>query len=198
MDAFAAIRQALIDDEANASMTALGWQPLFAASAAARIVIVGQAPGHKAQSSGVPWNDASGNRLKSWLGVTEEQFRSELVAHVPMDFYFPGTGRSGDLPPRRGFAARWHPQLLALMPSVELTVLVGKYAQAHYLGSSVLTPTVRAFESYLPSQIPIVHPSPLNHGWHNRNPWFVEDVVPALQARVREVLNLSDPAAARS
>ena len=188
MDAFAAIRQALIDDESNAAMTALGWEPLFAASPSARIVIIGQAPGHKAQASALPWNDTSGVRLRSWLGVTEEQFRSPLFAHVPMDFYFPGTGPSGDLPPRRGFAARWHPSLLALMPSVQLTVLVGQYAQAHYLGSSLLTPTVRAFESYLPSRFPIVHPSPLTYGWLAKNPWFMSDVVPVLQARVSSLL----------
>ena len=184
MDAIETIRRAIADHESNAAMTALGWQPLFVASPDARIVIIGQAPGHKAQSSGLPWNDASGVRLRSWLGVTEEQFRSPVFAHVPMDFYFPGTGSSGDLPPRRGFAAQWHPGILALIPRVELTVLIGRYAQAHYLGSRALTPTVRAFETYLPSRFPIVHPSPLNYGWHAKNPWFVTDVVPALQARV--------------
>ena len=109
MDAIETIRRAIADHESNAAMTALGWQPLFVAAPSARIVIVGQAPGHKAQSSGLPWNDASGVRLQSWLGVTEEQFRSPVFAHVPMDFYFPGTGASGDLPPRRGFAGQWHP-----------------------------------------------------------------------------------------
>ena len=188
MDAFATIRQAIIDDEGNAAMTAVGWQPLFTASTDARIAIIGQAPGHKAQSSRLPWNDASGVRLRSWLGVTEEQFRSPLFAHVPMDFYFPGTGISGDLPPRRGFAARWHPSLFELMPSVELTVLIGRYAQVHYLGARDLTSTVRSFATYLPSRFPIVHPSPLNYGWHNRNPWFVAGVVPALQERVSSLV----------
>lgn len=170
-------------------MTQQGWQPLFVASPDARIVIIGQAPGRKAQESSLPWNDASGTTLKSWLGVTDEQFRSSVFAHVPMDFYFPGAGRSGDLPPRRGFAAQWHPPLLALMPSVQLTVLIGRYAQLHYLGSRApLTDTVRAFESYLPTYFPIVHPSPLNYGWRARNPWFVDEVVPQLQARVGSLL----------
>jgi uracil-DNA glycosylase len=147
MDPFEAIRQALVDDESNAGMTQLGWQPLFTGSAASKIVVVGQAPGRLAQASGVPWNDASGRRLVDWLGVSEQQFRDpDLFAMMPMDFYFPGTGRSGDLPPRRGFAARWHPPLLALMPEVRLTLLIGRYAQLHYLPArGTLTDTVRDF-----------------------------------------------------
>ena len=190
MDAFEAIRQAIIDDESNAAMTQQGWQPLFTGTASSRIAVVGQAPGRLAQDSGIPWNDASGRRLVEWLGVTEQRFRDpDLFAMMPMDFYFPGTGRSGDLPPRRGFAARWHPPLLALMPNVQLTLLIGRYAQLHYLGATgSLTETVRGHKSFAPQRMPLVHPSPLNHGWHRRNPWFVADVVPELRAAMQRSL----------
>lgn len=190
MDAFEQLRQAIVDDEANAAMTAQGWQPLFTGAPTSRIVVVGQAPGRLAQASGIPWNDASGRRLVDWLGVTEEQFRDPtLFAMVPMDFYFPGAGRSGDLPPRRGFAARWHPPLLELMPQVRLTLLIGRYAQVHYLGrTGTLTETVRGHQSFAPERMPLVHPSPLNYGWHARNPWFVDEVVPELRALVQRSL----------
>jgi len=191
MDPFEAIRQALVDDKSNAAMTQLGWQPLFTGSAASKIVVVGQAPGRLAQASGVPWNDASGRRLVDWLGVSEQQFRDpDLFAMMPMDFYFPGSGRSGDLPPRKGFAERWHPPLLELMPGVRLTLLIGRYAQLHYLPArGTLTETVRDFRRYAPAQLPLVHPSPLNYGWHARNPWFVDEVVPELRTLVRTALD---------
>lgn len=137
MDKFHTIRQSLVDDESSAVMRQQGWQPVYTASATARIAVIGQAPGRRAQSSGVPWDDASGKNLINWLGVTEEEFRNpDLFALLPMDFYYPGAGRSGDLPPRKGFAQRWHPPLLALMPDIQLTLLIGRYAQSHYLPST--------------------------------------------------------------
>ncbi|MBN9140610.1 MAG: uracil-DNA glycosylase family protein [Micrococcales bacterium] len=173
-------------------MRELGWEPVYTAGPGARVAVVGQAPGRLAQASGVPWDDASGARLREWLGVTEQQFRDPaLFALVPMDFYYPGRGTGGDLPPRRGFAERWHPPLFALMPDIRLTLLIGSYAQAHYLGRrrrASLTETVRAHADYLPEFLPIVHPSPLNFRWQARNPWFETDVVPTLRTRVAEAL----------
>ncbi|MEO7090586.1 MAG: uracil-DNA glycosylase family protein [Cryobacterium sp.] len=170
-----------------------GWQPVYTASARARIAVIGQAPGRRAQASGVPWDDASGKSLMDWLGVTEHQFRNpDLFSLLPMDFYFPGTGRSGDLPPRKGFADRWHPPLLALMPDVELTLLIGRYAQSHYLPSArrdTLTDTVRNYRLFLPERFPLVHPSPLNFRWQAKNPWFVTDVLPDLRTLVRAALD---------
>lgn len=191
-DTFATIRSAITDDPVNAAAAQRGWMPLYSATANARIVIVGQAPGVRAQESGIPWNDASGATLRSWLGVTDEEFYdSGTISLLPMDFYFPGRGRTGDLPPRRGFAAAWHPRLLTLMPHVQLTLLIGTYAQNHYLGSAAkptLTETVRSFREYLPSKMPLPHPSPLNFRWQAKNPWFVEDVLPTLGADVQRAL----------
>jgi uracil-DNA glycosylase len=192
LSSFEQIRAAIADDPENAAMRELGYAPLYTAGATARIAVIGQAPGRLAQASGVPWDDASGVRLREWLGVTEQQFRDPaLFALVPMDFYYPGRGTGGDLPPRRGFAARWHPPLFALMPDIRLKLLIGTYAQAYYLGRGrrgSLTETVRAYEEYLPDFLPIVHPSPLNFRWQAKNPWFEADVVPALRERVAQLL----------
>ncbi|MBO0610754.1 uracil-DNA glycosylase family protein [Myceligenerans salitolerans] len=189
---FESIRQAIVDDAENTAARELGYEPLYAAGAGARIVVVGQAPGRKAQESGLAWNDASGRKLIEWLGVTEPQFRDpDLFALLPMDFFYPGKGVNGDLPPRKGFAERWHTPLLELMPDIRLTVLVGSYAQAYYLGDRAgrtLTDTVRGFRDYLPGMLPLVHPSPLNFRWQARNPWFLTDVVPVLRERVADAL----------
>ena len=185
---FETIRQAIIDDTDNVALGARGYLPLYAAGPRARVAVIGQAPGRKAQESNTAWNDASGANLFEWLGVTEQQFRDpDLFALLPMDFYYPGKGKTGDLPPRKTFAGRWHPPLLELMPDIQLTVLVGSYAQAYYLGSRAqrnLTETVRAFRDYLPELIPVVHPSPLNFRWQARNPWFADDLLPVLQQHV--------------
>ncbi|WP_253908085.1 uracil-DNA glycosylase family protein [Arthrobacter sp. H20] len=190
---FDAIRQCLVDDETNASMRHQGWEPLYAASPRSRIAVIGQAPGRRAQASGVPWDDASGKNLIDWLGVSKKQFRNpELFAHLPMDFYYPGTGRSGDLPPRKGFAERWHPPLLALMPDIQLTLLIGRYAQVHYLPSArhcTLTDTVFNYQQFVPQQFPLVHPSPLNFRWQAKNQWFVTDVLPDLRNHVSAALS---------
>jgi uracil-DNA glycosylase len=186
------IRRAIDTDPANSDWAKRGVEPLFVADPAARIVIIGQAPGQRAQASGIPWDDASGAKLMLWLGVTEAQFREpELFAILPMDFYYPGKGASGDLPPRRDFAQRWHPLILGQLPRIRLTLLVGKYAQDRYLvgrAKSNLTETVRAFREYLPEVFPVVHPSPLNFRWQARNPWFETDLVPVLRTSVADAI----------
>lgn len=186
----AAIRREIVEDPENAAATQAGFEPLYVAHPAARCLVIGQAPGLRAQESGIPWNDPSGERLLEWLGVDEATFRSpELFAIIPMDFYFPGKGAHGDLPPRPGFAAQWHPRLLAAMPEIRLTLLIGDYAQRHYLGTgATLTERVRNFRDYLPARMPLVHPSPLNFRWQSRNPWFAAEVLPELRRRVAAVL----------
>lgn len=182
----------IMADPMNTDYTDRGWQPVYSASPHSRIVIVGQAPGRVAQETGKPWNDISGQNLRRWLDVTEEQFYDpELFALIPMDFYYPGKGKHGDLPPRREFAEKWHSRLLDRMTEVKLTILVGAYAQKFYLAGQAkrdLTETVASYEEYLPKYFPLVHPSPLNFRWRKRNPWFAGEVIPALQRVVQEVL----------
>jgi uracil-DNA glycosylase len=183
----------LVSDPSNSSLTESGLRPVYAASALSRVVIIGQAPGKRAQESGTPWDDASGVTLRRWLGVTDEQFYdADLFALIPMDFYYPGKGASGDLPPRAEFAPRWHPRILSELPDLRLTILIGGYAQKYYLGAAAkanLTLTVEAYREYLPAMIPLVHPSPLNFRWQAKNPWFERDVVPALQQLVTEAIS---------
>lgn len=176
----------------NEELQNQGYQPVYTAGEQARIVIIGQAPGLKAQQSGKPWNDLSGKKLKLWLGVTDEQFYNpDLVAIVPMDFYYPGKGKHGDLPPRKGFAEKWHSKLLSQMPLVQLKILVGSYAQKYYLGKDMqknLTETVRLYKNYLPKYLPMVHPSPLNLRWQRQNPWFEDEVVFEVRKIVRKIV----------
>lgn len=162
----------------------LGPRPVFQVHSASKILIIGQAPGTNVHASGIPWDDASGLNLRKWLGVTEEQFYDpELFAIVPMGFCYPGKGKSDDLPPRPECAPEWHAKLLAQIPQVELTLLIGKYAQIYYLKKpkANLTETVRSFKEYSPQYLPLVHPSPRNAIWMKKNPWFEEEVVPILQ-----------------
>ncbi|MGW4487767.1 uracil-DNA glycosylase family protein [Amycolatopsis sp. NPDC004368] len=183
------IRAELIADPDNAWAAEAGYAPLYTAHPAAKVALIGQAPGRKAQETGVPWNDASGMKLRGWLGVTDEEFYDpELFAIVPMDFFYPGKAKSGDLPPRRGVAEKWHPRIFAELPEIRLKVLVGSYAQKYYLPGGSLTENVRAYRDFLPSVIPLVHPSPLNVGWHLRNPWFELEVLPELRALVAAAL----------
>jgi uracil-DNA glycosylase len=186
------VRSAIVNDPDNAWATDQGWQPLYSAHPDAKIVIVGQAPGRRAQLSGIPWDDPSGVTLRKWLGLSEAEFYGPRnVALLPMDFYYPGKGDHGDRPPRPGFAARWHPLLLEHMPKVQLTILIGQYAQRHYLHGQIkptLTETVHAYREYLPDWFPLVHPSPLNFRWQARNPWFEETVLPELRHRVDAAL----------
>lgn len=186
------IRQELVDDPANAWAREAGYLPVYAAGPSAKVAIIGQAPGKRAQESGVPWNDLSGVKLRAWLGVTDEQFYDPAVfAILPMDFYYPGKATSGDLPPRKEFAPKWHPRILAELREVRLTLLVGGYAQKHYLAGRIkpsLTATVRSYREYLPEMLPLVHPSPLNFRWQSKNPWFEAEVIPVLRAAVGAAL----------
>lgn len=189
---FNSIFQAIRADEQNESFTRQGIDPLYTASTSSRLVIIGQAPGRVAQETRIPWNDKSGDRLREWLGIDRETFYDpSAVALLPMDFYYPGKGKSGDLPPRKGFAEKWHPALLGMMPQVRLTVLVGSYATRRYLGlppSAKLADIVRSYEAYLPTYFPLVHPSPRNRLWMSRNPWFETDVLPRLREEVASAL----------
>lgn len=175
----------------NQAFTARGIEPLFAAPQTARINIVGQAPGLKAEQSRLYWNDKSGDRLREWLGVDREMFyHSGLFAILPMDFYYPGKGKSGDLPPRKGFAEKWHPQILANLPDIQLTILIGQYAQKYYLPNNKdnVTDTVKNYHQFLPHFMPLVHPSPRNQLWMVKNPWFSDCVLPDLKALMKQIL----------
>lgn len=169
----------------------LGPRPVLQAHASARILIAGQAPGRKVHASGVPFDDASGARLRDWMGVSREDFYDpRRVAILPMGFCYPGTGTSGDLPPRPECAPTWREPLLAKMPQLQLTLVIGQYALAYHLpherGS--LTATVQRWPSLDPGVMPLPHPSPRNNLWLKRNPWFEESVLPALRARVQAAI----------
>ena len=187
------IKKAIMADSQNQAYTERGIEPLFAAPKTARINIVGQAPGIKAQETRLYWNDKSGDRLREWMGVDYDTFyHSGYFAAIPMDFYFPGHGKSGDLPPRKGFAEKWHQQILELLPDLELTILIGQYAQKYYLhqkGTVKLTDTVKHYQDYLPEFFPLVHPSPRNQIWMAKNPWFAEQVIPDLRANVQQIIS---------
>ncbi len=167
----------------------LGPRPVLRASATARLLIVGQAPGTKVHASGVPWDDASGKRLREWLGMEADTFYDvSKIAIVPMGFCYPGKSGSGDARPRPECRATWHPQLLPLLNNVRLTLLIGQYSQDYFLGKrrkASLTETVAGWREYMPEHLPLPHPSPRNIGWFKANPWFEADVVPALRERVR-------------
>lgn len=187
------IHQAIIADPENKDFTKRGIFPLFEAPETARIVLVGQAPGSRAEATGLYFRDPSGDNLRAWLGVDEQMFyESGLFAVVPMDFYFPGSGKSGDLPPRKDFADKWHEDILAQMPNVELMILIGQYAQHYYLKqkkSVKVTDNVRNYKNFLPDYFPLVHPSPRNNIWQAKNPWFQEEVLPDLKRIVAEILS---------
>jgi uracil-DNA glycosylase len=173
----------------------MGVRPVVQADSLARILIAGQAPGRKVHKSGVPFDDASGERLREWLGVDRDAFYDQTkFAILPMGFCYPGTGNSGDLPPRTECAPQWRARLLALLPNIELTLLSGQYAQDWHLPNNeadTLTETVKAWRSEWPTTLPLPHPSPRNNIWLKKNPWFVLEVVPALHKRVRGILDSS-------
>ncbi len=165
----------------------LGPRPVLQCHSSARILIAGQAPGRKVHASGIPFQDASGDRLRSWLGITSEIFYNERqVAILPMGFCFPGTGASGDLPPRPECAPAWRAKLLGHLKKIRLTLVIGQFAQAYHLpdaGSSV-TEAVRSWRKHLPHIVPLPHPSPRNNRWLVQNPWFEAELLPVLKARV--------------
>ncbi len=170
----------------------LGPRPVLRAGASARILVVGQAPGLRVHTTGIPWDDASGERLRAWMGVDEDVFYDgSRVAIIPMGYCYPGRGNGGDRPPRRECAVLWLDHLLAKLPRIELTLLVGQYAQHHFLTSRrkpSLAETAKAWREYGPQYIPLPHPSPRNQPWFKRHAWFEEQLVPMLQSRVKTVL----------
>lgn len=186
-----AMREAIMLDGENAAYTEAGVEPLFQASSTSRLILIGQAPGFQAQERGRLFDDPSGENLRSWLGLSRELFYdSEQIAILPMDFYFPGRGKTGDLPPRKGFAAKWHAPIIQSLPAERLTLLIGAYAQAYYLPPihQNVTERVRHYEIYLPDAIPLPHPSPRNAIWQANNPWFQERVLPDVRRRVARLL----------
>ena len=179
-------------DTCSASLP-LGPKPVLAAHPESRVVIIGQAPGSVVHNSGVPWDDKSGDNLREWLQLDRSTFYNpEKLALVPMGFCYPGTGKSGDLPPRKECAPLWHNQLLHEMKNVRLILLIGKYAQDYYLqgkGKSTLTETVRSYQSYLPTYFVLPHPSPRNNIWQKKNPWFKAELLNELRKAVTLALN---------
>ncbi|ALQ10432.1 MULTISPECIES: uracil-DNA glycosylase family protein [Pseudoalteromonas] len=171
----------------------LGARPVIQFNPNARILIAGQAPGIKVHETGVPFNDASGNRLREWLGLTRDEFYdANNIAILPMGFCYPGRGKSGDLPPRKECAPTWREQLLAALPNIELTIVLGKYAQAYHLPDTKkmpLTELVKSWREYWPNYLVLPHPSPRNNIWLKKNPWFEQDVLPELGKRIATILN---------
>ena len=168
----------------------LGPRPILRVSATARLLIASQAPGTKVHASGVPWTDASGHRLRAWLGLAPEEFYDATrVAILPTGLCYPGRlPRGGDAPPRPECARLWHPRLLPLMPAIQLTLLVGAYAQAAALGPGAMGERVRRWRDYLPRHFPLPHPSWRTGHWERQNPWFTEEVLPALRREVRRAM----------
>ena len=172
-------------------------RPVFRVGHSARLLIVGQAPGRLVHETGIPWNDPSGNVLRAWLALEREAFYdTSRIAIVPAGLCYPGTVNGADLPPCKECAPLWQPRFRAALPDVSLTLLVGSYAQAYYLGKSrktTLGETVRAYRQYLPEFFPLPHPSWRNLAWLKRNPWFEKQVIPALQKRVKALMRTGSP-----
>lgn len=169
----------------------LGARPVLSAGASARILIIGQAPGTRVHATGIPWNDPSGDRLRHWMSLDRETFYdAKRIAIMPMGLCYPGKGKSGDLPPRTECAPLWHGRILSHLPNVELTLLVGNYAQKYYLDRrhKTLTQRVAAWREYQPRYLPLVHPSPRNTYWLQRHLWFEKELVPALQKKAHELI----------
>ena len=170
----------------------LGPHPILQVAGSAKILIAGQAPGKKVHESGVPFDDQSGERLRSWLGLTSEQFYdAKKVAILPMGFCYPGAGVSGDAPPRPECAKEWREKVLNHLSKVGLVLVIGKYALDYHLADKQkenLTETVKAWREYWPNQVPMPHPSPRNNIWLRKNPWFEKEVIPSIQARVKDLI----------
>ncbi len=173
----------------------LGARPVFQLHPKASILIAAQAPGKKVHDTGIPFNDPSGDRLREWLGVHQDTFYdSRQIAILPMGFCYPGTGKSGDLPPRPECAETWRAELLARLPNIQLTLVIGQYAQAYHLPDSThktVTERVEAWQEFWPEQLPLPHPSPRNNIWLKRNPWFAINLLPVLKKQVQTILRTS-------
>lgn len=169
-----------------------GVRPVFQIHPEARILIAGQAPGRKVHESGIPFDDASGKRLREWLGMSPETFYNpKKVAILPMGFCYPGTGKNGDLPPRPECEPAWRAQLLQQLPNVEITLVLGTYAQKYHFNSpkSSLTELVKSWQNYWPSAVPLPHPSPRNNIWLSQNRWFEQQLLPKLKKRLASILS---------
>lgn len=170
----------------------LGTRPVLQVSRSAKILIAGQAPGAKVHKTGIPFDDASGDRLRQWMGITKDSFYdAQKIAILPMGFCYPGSGKSGDLPPRPECALAWRKQLLSAMGNIKLTLVIGTYAQNWHMKDTKqknLTETVRNWQDYGPLLLPLPHPSPRNNIWLSKNPWFEQDLVPQLKKRVKNLM----------
>lgn len=175
----------------------LGPRPVVQLSCRSKIVIIGQAPGRRVHETGIPWNDASGKKLRCWMGVDEATFYNpEAFSIMPMGFCYPGKAVSGDMPPRPECAPLWHPQILENFKNAPLLLLIGQYAQRYYLrknNKTSLTETVKCYKEYLPGYFPLPHPSPRNQNWVRINPWFMEKTIPDLQHYIRLALSSTKP-----
>ncbi len=170
----------------------LGANPVIQVSESAKVLIIGQAPGTRVHKTSVPWNDPSGDRLRDWLQLEKSQFYDPAkIAIMPMGLCYPGKGKSGDLPPRKECAPKWHASVMAHLPNIELTLLIGMYAQNYYLKDKpkTLTETVRKWQQWTPDYLPLPHPSPRNTLWLRKNSWFEEEVVPYAAKEVRRLLD---------
>jgi uracil-DNA glycosylase len=168
-----------------------GVRPIFQINPQAKILIAGQAPGRVAHESGIPFDDASGNRLREWMGISKETFYNDKnIAILPMGFCYPGTGKTGDLPPRPECALAWRAKLLKQLTQLELTLVIGQYAQSYHLPENKLslTDTVKGWQNYWPNVLPLPHPSPRNNIWLKRNPWFESEIIPILRQRINALL----------
>lgn len=183
------IKQQIINDSLNQSFTKRGIDPLFSLSPKSTILIIGQAPGLKAMTSQRVFNDRSGDTLRSWLGVSKDVFyNTDIFGIMPMDFYYPGKGKTGDLSPRVEFAKKYHPLLLKELTHIKLIILVGKHAQDFYLNDkTTLTNRVKNYQHYLPTYFPLPHPSPLNFRWIRKNPFF-QEVLSHLKTVIQDII----------
>jgi len=170
-----------------------GVNPIISASLKSKIIIIGQAPGRIVHNTGIPWNDKSGDNLRNWLGIDKTTFYdADTIALIPMGFWYPGKGKTGDIPPRPECAPLWHNKLLAFLTDARLILLIGQYAQNYYLGAkikSTLTETVQHYKTYLPAYFPLLHPSPRNNIWQKKNEWFRQKVLPDLKKKIQTILS---------
>ena len=170
----------------------LGANPVIQASKSAKLLIIGQAPGTRVHETSIPWNDPSGNRLREWLELDKETFYDpNQVAIMPMGLCYPGKGKSGDLPPRKECAPKWHQSVLEQLPNVGMTLLIGQYAQNYYLSDKpkTMTETVQQWQHWAPAYLPLPHPSPRNTLWLRKNPWFEAEIVPYIRSHVHSFLD---------
>lgn len=168
-----------------------GARPVLQIHPEAKILIAGQAPGRKVHESGIPFNDASGDRLRDWMGVSADTFYNDKkIAILPMGFCFPGTSKSGDLPPRPECLTAWRQKLLNQLNQIELTIVLGKYAQDYHFPDhkASLTELVKSWKNYWPEKLPLPHPSPRNNIWLKRNPWFETEILPSLKQRIDQLI----------